>query len=415
MKLATPRLTSYIPHKPSEKQAAFLLLNCREALYGGAAGGGKSDALLMGALQYADMPGYAALILRRTYADLSLPGALMDRAQQWLAGTDASWNGQDHRWTFPSGATLTFGYLEHENDMYRYQGPEFQYIAFDELTQFKEKQYRYLFSRLRRLAGSTIPLRMRTASNPGGVGHVWVKQRFMVEGRKAGRIFIPAKLDDNPHIDRVEYIASLKELDPVTLKRYLEGDWDATDGGDMFRREWFEIISTASAELRKVRYWDLAGTAPNASNPDPDWTAGLLLGRNNDGLYTVLDVKHVRSSPLGVEKLVRQTAEIDGKGVPIHIEQEPGASGKAIIEHYRRTVLDGWRVDGSRPTGDKRTRAVPVSGRAQAEDIKLLKGAWVGDFLDELELFPNGGHDDQVDALSGAYEVLSAPMGVFVG
>ena len=95
-------------------------------------------------------PGYTAIILRRTYRDLALPGALMDRSKEWLSGTDARWNEIQHAWTFPSGAKLQFGYLEAETDKYRYQGAEFQGIFPDELTQFTETQYTYLFSRLRR-------------------------------------------------------------------------------------------------------------------------------------------------------------------------------------------------------------------------------------------------------------------------
>ena len=124
--LGTPRLNEYIAHKPFSKQMAFLMLPHVEAFYGGAAGPGKSDALLMAALQYVDVSGYAALLLRRTYADLSRPGALMDRAREWLAGTDAIWNGARHTWRFPSGAQLAFGYLEHDGDELQYQSAEFQ-------------------------------------------------------------------------------------------------------------------------------------------------------------------------------------------------------------------------------------------------------------------------------------------------
>ncbi len=102
-------MTRYIPHTPTARQAAFLLLPDQEVFFGGAAGGGKSDALLMAALQYVDAPKYAAILFRRTYADLSLPGALMDRAHEWLDGTDAVWNEQTKTWRFPSGATLSFG------------------------------------------------------------------------------------------------------------------------------------------------------------------------------------------------------------------------------------------------------------------------------------------------------------------
>jgi hypothetical protein len=230
--LMSPKMTKYIPHRPLPKQAAFLLLPHIEAFYGGEPGGGKSDALLMGALQYVDVPGYAAILFRRTFQDLSLPGALMDRSKEWLTNTDAAWNEQRKTWTFPSGATVSFGYLESENDKFRYQSAEFQYIGFDELSQFSERQYRYLFSRLRRLAGSQIPLRMRSASNPpASAAGQWVKERFVLE-RNPKRPFIPSGLDDNPYLDRDEYLASLDELDTATRKSLF--DWFASVEGLVF-------------------------------------------------------------------------------------------------------------------------------------------------------------------------------------
>ena len=194
----------------------------------------------MAALQYVDVPGYAALLLRRTYADLALPGALMDRAADWLQPTAATWNETEKTWSFPSGATMTFGYLETDKHKFRYQGAELQFCAFDELTQFREPQFRYLFSRLRRLAGSAVPIRMRAASNPGGEGHQWVYERFIVGGRQKGRMFVPAGLDDNPYVDRVEYIRSLSELDEVTQDQLLRGLWVVDPAGKPFRAEWWE-------------------------------------------------------------------------------------------------------------------------------------------------------------------------------
>lgn len=202
-----------------------------EVFYGGAAGGGKSDWMLQAALQYADVPGYAAIIFRRTYADLSLPGALMERAGEWLSGTPARWVDRDKTWAFPSGASLTFGYLEHDVDRYRYKSAEFQMIGFDELTQFTERQYTYLFSRLRRLEGVPVPLRMLSASNPGDRGHAWVRDRFIEPREKVrNRVFIPAKIRDNPHLDKPAYLASLSHLGPVLQLQLAEGIWDAYEG-----------------------------------------------------------------------------------------------------------------------------------------------------------------------------------------
>ena len=124
----------------------------------------------------------------------------MDRARTWLMPTEATWRDSLKTWHFPSGASLTFGYLEKPGDEYRYQSTEFQMIGFDELTQFTENQYRYLFSRWRRSQDAEMPLRMRSASNPGGIGHEWVRERFIdAEGSVDTRIFIPASLPDNPY------------------------------------------------------------------------------------------------------------------------------------------------------------------------------------------------------------------------
>ena len=405
------RYNKWIPRKHREgvyenpKQEQFLRLTCREAMYGGAAGGGKSDALLMGALMFVDIPGYNAILFRRTYRDLSLPESLMDRAMQWLGGTDAHWSSQKHMWTFPSSARLAFGNLEHERDKYAYQSAEFQSIGFDELTQFYELQYRYLFSRLRRLVGVIIPLRMRSATNPGGVGHDWVKQRFIVEGVEKGRVFIPARIDDNPFLDRVEYVESLKELDPITRQQLLDGDWSARHGGSKFKREWFEVVAESPATAQRVRYWDLASTEPKRGE-DPDWTVGVKIAMV-DGVYYVENVQRARSTPRHVEALIRQTAQLDGKRVSIFMEQEPGASGKSLIDYYGRRVLTGYAFRPDKVTGDKAIRCNPASSAAEAGNVKLVRGAWIGAFLDELEAFPLGSHDDQVDSFSGAFGMLS--------
>lgn len=394
----------YIPHDPTIKQAKFLMTNEKEILFGGAAGGGKSDALLMAALQYVEKKDYAAILFRRTYADLSLPGALMERAQEWLQGTAARWSDKEKTWHFPGGGTLSFGYLENEKDKYRYQSAEFQFIGFDELTQFALSQYTYLFSRLRRLKGSTIPIRMRAASNPGGVGHEWVKQRFII----GDRLFIPARLGDNPHIDADQYLQSLKELDPITRRQLQEGDWTASVKGNKFRREWFEIVDLAPSDIRrKVRYWDLAATEPKPGK-DPDYTAGALLGEK-DGIFYIYDIKRARLRPAGVEALVKQTAELDGKQTNIYIEQEPGSSGVNTIDHYARRILKGFTFRGSKTTGSKEVRANPVSAAAEAGNIRLVRGPWINDFLNEVEAFPTEGiHDDMVDAVSGAFEKLNS-------
>jgi hypothetical protein len=146
-------------------------------------------------------------------------------------GTGATWNEQRKTWTFPSGATLTFGHMQHEDTKLDYQGAAMQFVGFDELTQFSETQYSYLHSRTRRLESSRIPIRVFSASNPGNVGHGWVKKQFPIDGKPRGRTrFIPARLTDNPHLDQATYIESLSHLPDVVREQLLNGDWGIFEG-----------------------------------------------------------------------------------------------------------------------------------------------------------------------------------------
>ena len=419
-RLLVPKWTKYIPHMPEPPQQAFLLLPQKEAFYGGAAGGGKSDALLMGALQYVDVPGYAAMIFRRTYAELALPEAIMARSHEWLAGTDAVWSGQDHQWTFPSGATLNFAHVQFDNDRFNYQGAAFQYIAFDELTEFAEIVYRFLMSRARRPSGvsgspvAAVPIRVRGASNPGGLGHEWVKARFVDPVTSQGRPFIPAKISDNPHLDREDYIQTLMELDPLTRKRLLEGDWSVRPMGAMFREGWFKVVETLPAPVtRMVRVWDFAATEEEGGN-DPDYTAGAKMALLANRQITILDMERDRVLAGDVEKMVESAALRDGRRVPVVIKQEPGSSGKTVVHYYKRRLI-GYNVIGVPDTGSKEDRAGPLASQAQIGNVLLLKAAWNRAFLDEASQFPTKGvHDDQIDcAATGLQRLIIKTAGVF--
>jgi predicted phage terminase large subunit-like protein len=412
-----PRLGRYVPITPTPKQVAFLLLPHREAFYGGAAGGGKSVALLAAALQYADVPGYSALLVRRSYMELQQPNGLIDLSKRWLGATDAIWRGSDYTWRFPSGATLTFRFLDGRSEL-AFQGGEYQFIGIDEVTEIEELQYRFLFSRLRRPSGSPIPLRMRAASNPYGPGAEWVRARFVEEGPQRGRVFVRAVFEDNPHLDLPAYEDTLSELPPDVREQLRNGSWEVQTDGGLFRREWFEgrtvELPHVPTDLRLCRFWDLAATEA-VGGRDPDHTAGVLLGVDGDGIFYVLDVVRTRSTPLGVEKLVARTAELDRqlvfqhdlRPVEIRMEQEPGSAGKAIVDVYARKVLQAFDFRGISSTGAKDWRAAPVSACAQRGHLLLLRGPWIGELLDELCSFPHARHDDQVDALAGAYAVLA--------
>jgi hypothetical protein len=333
-----PRLSPYIAHVPHPAQQAFLLLSdmgVREALYGGAAGGGKSDALLMAALQYVDVPGYAALIVRRTFAQLDQSGMLIARSKEWLWDTDARWEAAKNRWHFPSGAELTFGHVQYEDDVYNYQGSEYDFVGVDELTQFTEFQYTYLGSRLRQLEHAQVPLREYATSNPGGLGHRWVKRRFIDKlpreddpqdtlEKCAQRIFIPARVIDNPSIDRAEYELSLAGLDPQTRKQLLEGDWNAREPGDWVFPNGLEHVFALGAQFDAERHAkEMRPPVDGALVLAADWGVHthvlILWPLEAGGFYAVKeivnDVASIRNLP------VRVAEEIAALRWPVYQER----------------------------------------------------------------------------------------------
>lgn len=761
-KSLTPRLNKYIPIKvdpPNPKQITFLLLNdVLEICYGGAAGGGKSESLLAGAAQFVDVPGYAALLLRRRFKDLSLPGALMDRSKTWWMNSDARYTGApNYRWVFPSGAVIQFGYLEHEGDEEQYQSAEFQYCVkydtlvlmgdrswkpisrivagesvmtmegpqpvtrvhdvgrkptvsittlhgtviasrshpiftpygwaspqeqrsiqfhdgdntdessipspsrshllavsqqsdlppsqrlsrqtqmdtrllersswsidersgsstsdgsprevepppkwffpvvlfgpeppsdlislsdrgygptsgssaygvrdssydcqpyrgsdgersrlistsvqlslpspsdveqlseashdwgglgcirersrsgrlryshpytnearqiseavhrgiaevalgdeedlfdltvaganhyvthgniivkncgFDELTQFSEKQYTYLFSRLRRpdkLKGTQldqVPLRMRGATNPGGRGHAWVKDRFKIEMTDDGpkgvnepeKKFIFAKLSDNPYVDQESYLKSLSYLSDVTRAQLERGDWGVQSSGGIFDTDYIAVIERSEVPERiyfmgDVRCWDLAATKPTEADPDPDYTAGLRMARVSrlpepahryfadrnlemplPPYWIIFDVVRDRQEAGGVDELISAITRNDGARTSVFIHQERGASGKRDIAHFKQR-LEGYPVHRLWVTGDKADRTRIPATMMREGRVFAVNGPYLDALFDEMGLFNPDvykGHDDQVDAFTGAFISLER-LGVVDG
>lgn len=220
------------------KQTEFCTRAEFEVLFGGSAGPGKTDCLVIEAARYVSIKGYKALLLRRTFPQLQ---EIIDRCFVYYPLMGGTYKSSEHRWYFPSGAWVQLGHMQFENDKYNYQGKEYQFVGFDELTQFTKEQYLYMFSRVRSTIVG-IPTRVRATTNPGGIGHYWVKERF-IDGKepekcyldaKTGltRAFIPATIEDNPSLffnDPV-YLARLEALPEVERKRLRYGIWDAFEG-----------------------------------------------------------------------------------------------------------------------------------------------------------------------------------------
>lgn len=194
--------------------------------------------------------------------------------------------------------------------------------------------------------------------------------------------------------------SSLAQQKPTPLK------------GSMFGRDWFKFISRPEipSGMRLIRYWDRAATLPTPKNPNPDWTAGALVGMHNDELY-ILDMVHFRGDSAENRRVVRQTAEQDGPGVAIVIEHEGGSSGVDSFDEYQLRVLKGFPVSPDRPSGEKALRAAGWSALAKTGHVYLVRGQWNADFLTEAVSFPNG-KKDQIDAVSGGYKFVAQTFDV---
>jgi predicted phage terminase large subunit-like protein len=409
-------------------QTRFLASRASEVLYGGAAGGGKSAALFALPLRWIDNPRFRGLYLRRESAYL---GDAIDKS----ASLYPLLGGRLVRtprilWTFPSGATIWFNHVAHEDDVRNYDSFEFSLVLWDELTHFTEKQYRGVNARLRG-TDPTLPYASRAATNPGGEGADWVFKHWGAwldpaspihagpgevlyyqgdEVVPAGtrysvsRTFIPALLSDNPHV-RDEYRAKLMQLDPVRRAQLERGDWLAKPAAGLYwRKAWPRTLDAPPAGVRtRVRAWDFGATT------DGDWTVGLKCSRSESGAFVVEHVTRFRGTPGDVRTrfgaIARQDRDDDPRCVQ-WIPRDPGQAGVDQVASYQRDFPD-LIIRGRRVSSDKVTAFGPVSARAQAGNVSIVHGGWTDEYHAELEAFPSVGvNDDQVDATSLGYAVV---------
>ncbi len=226
--------------------------------------------------------------------------------------------------------------------------------------------------------------------------------------------FISARVTDNQILIQKDpaYISNLKALPLVERARLLDGNWNVrSTAGNFFRREWFgQILDKPPVGIiSKCRFWDRAASEKKTGT-DPDATVGLLLGRDAAGIYYILDCVKMFATPHAVEKEMLRCAKLDGIDTPIGYMQDPGSAGVAEAQATAR-ALDGYYVKFAPATGDKETRAKPVSAQCEAGNVKIIRGRWNDEFIHILENFPEGKHDDEVDALSGAHAMLGSSRG----
>ena len=436
-------------------QTKFLASDADIVIYGGAAGGGKSVALAMELVRNCNVKDSTSIVFRRIADQLEGEGGIWDLALEIFPRYKATMKDSKPRIaSFPSGATVRFSHMQHEKDRHNHQGKAYSLICFDEVQHFTKKQFTYLMTRNRSKGECEILPYVRCTCNPvskhdktggwlrelidwwiGDEGYPieerdGVKRYYIVENDEykwvdedwqgeEGHVptsitFIASKLSDNPAMKNPKkYMSTLLNGSDLDKEQLLNGNWNITESGGMFKPGYFQYKDFADLprfETGFVRYWDIAATETKDSNKDPDWAAGALINVHDGNLY-IFDMDHFREEPGPLERRMKATASKDGKMVSIAYEQEPGASGKAYAAHLKNNVFRGFVSQSDLPSGDKATRAKPWAARAEQGKVYLVRysddsrNRWHKDFLGEAYMFPFG-KKDQIDAVSGGFKLF---------
>lgn len=425
-------------------QTDFLNNRSDIVFYGGAAGSGKSHALLMDALQYVHDPDFYGVYFRQNTTQLE--GSLWPEAKRMYTQFGARFKEKDKMVLFPSGAKIKFSYMELNKHADFHQGIQYSAIYWDEFTHFSEYQFHYLRSRMRSRAKNDSF--MKCSMNPDRDHFVydWISpylytQDFYDENGKCDEehqkgcpdrllcgktryfvivgndvhsdwdlqklkeqfprntpktyTFIAGTIDDNPILDILEpaYREMLESLPRINRLRLRYGNWDVRpEGSGYFERKWVEMVNQPPASAVRVRSWDLASTLPSDVNPNPDWTAGVRMSKDKEGTYYIEDVIRFRERPSEVQSTMLKAALDDGSDVQVTIPQDVGQAGKSQSMFLIRAFLEQGSVARSKPTNkNKVTRFSPFSAAAEAGLVKVVRGSWNDIYFSEMEAFCGDG------------------------
>lgn len=445
-------------------QEAFLATPADICIYGGAAGGGKSYAILLEASRHTNNGKFGAVIFRKNSKQITAEGGLWDTSLEIYTGAARPRMGPPARWIWPSGAKITFDHIENEQALEKWQGTQIAMIGFDELTHFTKKQFFYMLSRNRSTCG--VKPYVRATCNPDPDSFVadliawWIDQdtglpipersgviRYMgrlrdeiiwgdtpeeVVEKSYGEIklqdvksftFIASKLSDNKILLETNpgYEASLKAMATVERERLLNGNWKIRPAAGLyFKRGRVNVLQEIPDDVFQwVRAWDLAATEDKkGQNPEdgPAYTAGVLIGKRKCGRYIVADVINQRLNSADVRNTVKNTAAADKaryKNVRIRMNQDPGQAGKEQAEQYIK-LLAGYSLNIERESGSKETRAEPFSAQwlglpgSETGNVDVLEAPWNDAYFSQLESFPQSKWKDMVDASSTAFNELES-------
>lgn len=449
-------------------QTMFLSLSDVDiVVYGGAAGGGKSFALLLEPLRNINDGRFRATTFRRTSPEITKAGGLWDVSMEIYPTCSAKPRASSSEWIFPSGAKHSFLHFEHETDKGKHLGLQSDLLQFDQLETFTHGMFFFLVSRVRG-TGAVESTRIRATLNPPDPNEPegmwvhqllapWVDPEHERYPMKAGEIlhlyrdeeaegdesdfkwydepqyetregrtfvktmsfsFVPATIFDNKILlDRdPRYMSKLNGLQYEERLRLRDGRWDILKTGTMFKRPWLTNniinINSLPKNLKLIRVWDKAATDEQMSVSKTPYTCGLKVGYLK-GEYYILGEVHERMGTTELLETMRSTAIMDGHQCAIYEEREPSASGKIICELQARTTFAGFTYDWLVPgdVGDKIKRANPASAAAEKGLIHIVATGdpvadrWIKPFITEVTMFPNG-LKDRVDCLAWAVLIL---------
>lgn len=445
-------------------QTAFSASSADIVIFGGAAGGGKSYALLLEFLRYKNIKDFNGVIFRKNYTQVTASGGLWETSLKMFTGIRGAIPTRVPKcsWRFGGRSTLSFDYIDRDVKAYDWQGSQICFLGFDELTHFSEFTFFYMLSRNRSVCG--VEPFVRATCNPDADSWVsdfvswWIdKDTGYAIPERSGKVrvfyrnsegetfwgdsrqevcdkanadiidirdkvnpedcktatFISSSVYDNRVLLQANptYLASLKTLPLVEKERLLRGNWKIRPAAGLyFKRIQVRIVKSIPDKIVAVaRAWDLAATEITSENKNPDRTSGTLMARLKNGQYIILDVIRRAANAADVRKLVKNTAVTDRSLYncnSIYIPQDPGQAGKEQAQSYVK-FLSGFTVRTHTISGSKEKRAEPFAAQWQQGNVMLLEGPWNDTFLFELEGFPDALHDDQVDSATDAFNAVA--------
>lgn len=453
-----------LPGPCSQRQLMYVESDADVTLYGGAAGSGKSEIGVIDFLKYTDIPNFIGVMTRRTTPQLMGPGGLLSKCKRIIS---QAYNSNEYRWYakdkkfvfFKSKAEIYMKHFENDQADEDWQGAEANLYYVDEGTQFTQHMIQYIMSRMRNPNCPEVEPKLKITCNPSFDHFLrkWVEPYLHQDGTpdrsKDGMVryfsfmdgdfiwgdtkeeiseiygiemkdilsftFISANVTDNPIVQKInpKYVAWLKGLRGVEKARLLDGNWLVRESSSgYFKREWCQPAQMLNLNITQYcRAWDIAGSLPSDSLPNPDWTAGVLIGKTKDERYVVIDVVRFRARFGEVMQRIIQTAKDDPEGTQIILPQEPGQAGKAAgMMMIKDLIGEGFSARMRPSNKSKVVRFQPFAAASQAGLVDYMEGVWNETYLCELEGFDGSRNvkDDQVDATSDAFITLAQKINI---